>query len=163
MLRGSILRIHVARRRAMEEAMQRQRVHVAIVTMQSLARGFLERCRAVDRRRDQAALALVYKAAQKIQARWRGVMGRSKMRRVRDHRTKYLGEVARQEKAARELRVLVLQAVYRGHLGRELYRERLIEIEAHKRLAQVKRRRAALMFQVRSRVKLSMRMMGNGY
>ena len=67
MLRGSILRIHVARRRAMEEAMQRQRVHVAIVTMQSLARGFLERCRAVERRREQAALALVYKAAQKIQ------------------------------------------------------------------------------------------------
>ena len=85
--------------------------------------------RAVERRRDQAALALVFKAAQKIQARWRGVMGRAKMRRVREHRAKYLGEVARQEKAARELRVLVLQAVYRGHLGRELYRERLIEIE----------------------------------
>jgi hypothetical protein len=67
MLRGSILRIHVARRRAMEEALQRQRVHVASVTMQSLARGFLERCRAVERRREQAALALVFKAAQKIQ------------------------------------------------------------------------------------------------
>jgi lipase chaperone LimK len=41
----------------------------------------------------------------------------------------------------------LLQAVYRGHLGRELYRERLVEAEAHRRLAQVKRRRAALVFQ----------------
>ena len=69
------------------------------------------------------------------------------MRRVRDHRAKYLGEIARQEQAARDLRVLVLQAVYRGHLGRELFRERLVEIEAHRRLTQVTRRRAALMFQ----------------
>ena len=92
-------------------------------------------------------MRLVFKAAQKIQARWRGVMGRDKMRRVRDYRSKYMGEVARQEKAVRELRVLVLQAVYRGHLGRELYRERLIEVESHRRLAQVKQRRAALMFQ----------------
>jgi hypothetical protein len=54
---------------------------VASVTIQSLARGFLERCRAVDRRRQQGALALVFKAAQKIQARWRGVMGKlSKVR-----------------------------------------------------------------------------------
>jgi len=44
-----------------------------------------------------------------LQARWRGVMGRAKMRRVREHRAKYLGEVARQEKVARESRVLVLQ------------------------------------------------------
>jgi len=147
LMRGSTLRIHVARRKTMEEAMRRQRINVAIVTIQSLARGFLERCRAVDRRRQQGALALVFKAAQKIQARWRGVMGRAKMRRVRDHRAKYLGEIARQEQAARDLRVLVLQAVYRGHLGRELYRERLVEVEAHRRLTQVTRRRAALMFQ----------------
>ena len=44
-----------------------------------------------------------------LQARWRGVMGRAKMRRVREHRAKYLGEVARQEKVARESRVLVLR------------------------------------------------------
>jgi hypothetical protein len=147
LVRGSILRMHVARRRAQEEAMQRQRINVAVVTIQSLGRRFLERCRFVERRRNQGALAMVFKAAQKIQARWRGVMGRARIRRVREHRTKYLGEVARQEKAAREMRVLVLQAVYRGHLGRELYRERLLEIEAQRRLLGVRQRRAALMFQ----------------
>ncbi len=58
---------------------------VAVVTIQSLARGFLERCRAVDRRRQQGALALVFKAAQKIQARWRGVMGLSQCSQTSAH------------------------------------------------------------------------------
>ena len=147
LVRGSVLRMHVARRREVEQALQRQRIAVAAVTMQSLARGYLERRRGVERRRRQAALKVVFSSAQRIQARWRGVLGRNKMREVRSQRAKYAGELVKQEQAARALRVLVLQAVYRGHLGRELYRERLVEIEAHRRLAQVKMRRAALMFQ----------------
>ena len=145
--RGAILRLQVARRRALEAELVLQRRAVAAVAMQSLARGFLDRQRVLLRRKEWAAEQLLFHAAAGIQARWRGVMARGRMRAIRAERASYLEEQARRADAGRLLKALLLQAVYRGHLGRELYREALVEAEARRRLLHVKRRRAAVMFQ----------------
>lgn len=61
---------------------------------------------------------------------------------------RYLAEIEARKKAAMELKISLIQAVFRGHVGREHFREKLVEREAAKRLFEVKRRRAAVMFQV---------------
>ena len=50
--------------------------------MQSLARGFLDRQRVLLRRKEYAAEQLLFQAASAIQARWRGVMARTRIRQV---------------------------------------------------------------------------------
>jgi hypothetical protein len=145
--RGAILRIKIARRLDKENELLRERWRVAAVQIQALGRGYISRKSVLQRRRDWAEEQLVHRAARTIQARWRGIMARGKISRIKADRKAFHQEQEKKARSAREERVVVIQAVFRGHLGRELFRERLIEVSAQRRLLEVKRRRAAVAFQ----------------
>ncbi len=64
--RGSILRLQVARRRGLEADMLRERRDMAAVSMQALARGFLDRRRVLELSKERAAERLVHGAASTV-------------------------------------------------------------------------------------------------
>ena len=145
--RGAIIRIRINRRRDRDAEVQRERKRVAAITIQALGRGYIERKAVLLRRREWAEERLVHKAATCIQARWRGVMARGRISRIKADHKNFLAEQAQDAKNAREARIVLIQAAFRGHLGRELFRDRLVEVTAQKRLDEVRRRRAAVAFQ----------------